>query len=226
MTATVPPSPSPRRAIVRSTLQSAPPGYTVLENEVGAVTFLGDGAPDPDAGPPHAPQVLRRPDAVILLVSPTLAVARVGEAFTAAREANAEPKARALALKAQLRELSAGHRFSFVLVDLVASRVFAASTALSSPLALGHEADGTLLVTCTRSGAKAATAWPPRWKLPGRGGRARGSGGKLAHQYGKSPGSSTTPATPDRGRSSPRVDGTLAKSLARGVLHALRREFR
>ena len=164
------------------------------------MTFLGDGAPDPDAGPPHAPQVLRRPDAVILLVSPTLAVARVGEAFTAAREANAEPKARALALKAQLRELSAGHRFSFVLVDLVASRVFAASTALSSPLALGHEADGTLLVTCTRSGAKAATAWPPRWKLPGRGGRARGSGGKLAHQYGKSPGSSTTPATPDRGR--------------------------
>ena len=52
---------------------------------MGAVTFLGDGAPDPDAGPPHAPQVLRRPDAVILLVSPTLAVARVGEAFTAAR---------------------------------------------------------------------------------------------------------------------------------------------
>ena len=165
------------------------------------MTFLGDGAPDPDAGPPHAPQVLRRPDAVILLVSPTLAVARVGEAFTAAREAHAEPKARALALKAQLRELSAGHRFSFVLVDLVASRVFAASTALSSPLALGHEADGTLLVTCTRSGAKAATAWPPRWNLPGRGRRARGGGGKLAHQYGKSPGSSsTTPATPDRGR--------------------------
>ena len=102
------------------------------------MTFLGDGAPDPDAGPPHAPQVLRRPDAVILLVSPTLAVARVGEAFTAAREANAEPKARALALKAQLRELSAGHRFSFVLVDLVQKNVVVMHESRSGSVRGGH----------------------------------------------------------------------------------------
>ena len=56
-----------------------------------------------------------------------------------------------------------GSAFSFVLLDARTARVFAATTALSSPVAAGHAADGTLLVTCTRSGAKAATAWPPRW---------------------------------------------------------------
>ena len=89
-----PPFPSPAQGHRQVDPAERSSGYTVLENEVGAVTFLGDGAPDPDAAPARA-QVLRRPDAVILLVSPTLAVARVGEAFTAAREANAEPKARA-----------------------------------------------------------------------------------------------------------------------------------
>ena len=118
----------------------------------------------------------------------------------------------------KLRELSVDAKFSFVLIDKVNGRVFAASTALSSPLALGHATDGafqqskraarshgfrvetrprfprhvatlarsrsripahepptdpahvhptrlagTLLVTCTRSGARAATSWPPRW---------------------------------------------------------------
>ena len=39
-------------------------------------------------------------------------------------------------------ELSVDAKFSFVLIDKVNGRVFAASTALSSPLALGHATDG------------------------------------------------------------------------------------
>ena len=42
----------------------------------------------------------------------------------------------------KLRELSVDAKFSFVLIDNVNGRVFAASTALSSPLALGHATDG------------------------------------------------------------------------------------
>ena len=140
-------------------------------------------------------------------------------------------------------------KFSFVLIDKVNGRVFAASTALSSPLALGHATDGafksrtvtsqssrypffttrsphpsrvshhppthrsnsfpqsrsnhtgTLLVTCTRSGARAATSWPPRWAPPKsadvssnseataaaegicRGGRRRSSGGASSKAF-------------------------------------------
>ena len=96
MTATVPPSPLETQGHRQvEPAERSFPATLSSRTRVGAVAFLGEGAPDPDAGPPHAPQVLRRPDAVILLVSPTLAVARVGEAIgDAAREANAEPKAR------------------------------------------------------------------------------------------------------------------------------------
>ena len=90
----------------------------------------------------------------------------VADAFRDACDAHAEePRLRALALKRHLCGMSEkGSAFSFVLLDARTARVFAATTfALSSPVAAGHAADGTLLVTCTRSGAKAATAWPPRW---------------------------------------------------------------
>lgn len=86
--------------------------------------------------------MLERPDALVVLVSHTLSARDVGEAFTRACQAHAEPKARAIGLKMKLRELSVDAKFSFVLIDKVNGRVFAASTALSSPLALGHATDG------------------------------------------------------------------------------------
>ena len=86
--------------------------------------------------------MLERPDALVVLVSHTLSARDFGEAFTRACQAHAEPKARAIGLKMKLRELSVDAKFSFVLIDKVNGRVFAASTALSSPLALGHATDG------------------------------------------------------------------------------------
>ena len=142
-----------------------PPRYRVVERACGAVAFLGEGVPSPGAGPAFAPQVLQNERCVLALVSRDICAAVVADAFRDACDAHAdEPKTRALALKRHLCALSEkGNAFSFVLLDLATARVFAATTALSSPLAAGHAADGTLLVTCTRSGAKAATAWPPRW---------------------------------------------------------------
>jgi hypothetical protein len=153
-----------------------PPRYRVVERACGAVAFLGEGVPSPGAGPNFAPQVLTNERCVLALVSRDIRAAVVADAFRDACDAHLdEPKTRALALKRHLCGLSEkGNAFSFVLLDLATARVFAATTALSSPLAAGHAADGTLLVTCTRSGAKAATAWPPRW-APGeqrRGARA------------------------------------------------------
>ena len=141
----------PRRANVRANLASAPPQYRIVELEWGAVAFLGDGVPSPDAGPAHAPQVLERPDALVVLVSHTLTARDVGEAFTRACQAHAEPKARAIGLKMKLRELSVDAKFSFVLIDKVNGRVFAASTALSSPLALGHATDGAFQQSNSRT---------------------------------------------------------------------------
>ena len=130
------------RSNVKHNLSTAPPQYRIVDLEWGAVAFLGDGTPSPDAGLSHAPQVLEREDALVVLVSHTLSAREVGEAFTDACRAHAEPKARAIGLKMKLRELSVDAKFSFVLIDKVNGRVFAASTALSSPLALGHATDG------------------------------------------------------------------------------------
>ena len=130
------------RSNVKHNLSTAPPQYRIVDLEWGAVVFLGDGTPSPDAGLSHAPQVLEREDALVVLVSHTLSAREVGEAFTDACRAHAEPKARAIGLKMKLRELSVDAKFSFVLIDKVNGRVFAASTALSSPLALGHATDG------------------------------------------------------------------------------------
>ena len=156
-----------RRALVLASLASLPPRYRVLETDRGAIAYLGGDRPDRGC---FAPQVLSRGDAAVALVSPTLPASRVADAFTAAIASSDDPKRRALALKAALRALGTNARFSFALLDLRTGRVFAASTALSSPLAVGHAPDGTLLVACTRSGAKAATHWPPRWAGGGGGG--------------------------------------------------------
>lgn len=137
-----PPHASMDRSNVKHNLSTAPPQYRIVDLEWGAVAFLGDGTPSPDAGLSHAPQVLEREDALVVLVSHTLSARAVGEAFTDACRAHAEPKARAIGLKMKLRELSVDAKFSFVLIDKVNGRVFAASTALSSPLALGHATDG------------------------------------------------------------------------------------
>ena len=145
------PASIPRRANVKANLASAPPQYRIVELEWGAVAFLGDGVPSPDAGPAHSPQVLERPDALVVLVSHTLSARDVGEAFTRACQAHAEPKARAIGLKMKLRELSVDAKFSFVLIDKVNGRVFAASTALSSPLALGHSSDGAFQQSNSRT---------------------------------------------------------------------------
>ena len=149
-----------------------PPRYRVVEHVCGAVAYLGEGTPSPDAKPAHAPQVLKNDECLVVLVSPDLAAKAVVEAFKAACYAQEEPRARAVALKHTLRDMSSNYRFSFVLVDLNTARVWAASTAMSSPVATGHAADGTLLVTCTRSGARAATAWPPQWAQPPMGHRS------------------------------------------------------
>ena len=153
-----------------------PSRYRVVERACGAVAFLGEGAPSPGAGPAFAPQVVANERCVLALVSRDVRASDVADAFRDACDAHAEePRLRALALKRYLCGMSEkGSAFSFVLLDARTARVFAATTALSSPVAAGHAADGTLLVTCTRSGAKAATAWPPRW-APGeqrRGARA------------------------------------------------------
>lgn len=153
-----------------------PSRYRVVERACGAVAFLGEGVPSPGAGPAFAPQVVANERCVLALVSRDVRASDVADAFRDACDAHAEePRLRALALKRYLCGMSEkGSAFSFVLLDARTARVFAATTALSSPVAAGHAADGTLLVTCTRSGAKAATAWPPRW-APGeqrRGARA------------------------------------------------------
>ena len=116
-------------------------------------------------GPRVRPQVVANERCVLALVSRDVRASDVADAFRDACDAHAEePRLRALALKRYLCGMSEkGSAFSFVLLDARTARVFAATTALSSPVAAGHAADGTLLVTCTRSGAKAATAWPPRW---------------------------------------------------------------
>lgn len=156
---------SKRRARIASSLQNMPPRYRVVERACGAVAFLGEGAPSPGAGPAFAPQVVANERCVLALVSRDVRASVVADAFRDACDAHAdEPRLRALALKRHLCGLSEkGSAFSFVLLDASTARVFAATTALSSPVAAGHAADGTLLVTCTRAGAKAATAWPPRW---------------------------------------------------------------
>ena len=128
---------------MRAALGSTPGNYNVVEHECGTFAFLGDGAPAHDAGPAHAPQILESPDCVVALVSPQLDAAVVAEAFRVVCAANDDPKSRAVGLKLRLRELSADARFSFVLLDVATSRVLAASTALSAPLAMGHTVDGT-----------------------------------------------------------------------------------
>ena len=142
-----------------------PPQYRVVERACGAVAFLGEGAPSPGVGPAFAPQVVANEWCVLALVSRDVRASVVADAFRNACDAHTEePRLRALALKRHLCGLSEkGSAFSFVLLDARTARVFAATTALSSPVAAGHTVDGTLLVTCTRAGAKAATAWPPRW---------------------------------------------------------------
>lgn len=142
-----------------------PPLYTLVEHACGAIAFLGAGTPSPDNCQPHAPQVLATDESLVVLVSPDLAACVVADAFKTCCEAHDDPRARAVALKLALRDMTANGstKFSFVLVDYATARVFAASTAASAPIAAGHAADGTLLLTCTRSGARAATVWPPRW---------------------------------------------------------------
>ena len=46
------------RSNVKHNLSTAPPQYRIVDLEWGAVAFLGDGTPSPDAGLSHAPQVL------------------------------------------------------------------------------------------------------------------------------------------------------------------------
>lgn len=73
---------------------------------------------------------------------------------------------------------------------------------------------GTLLVTCTRSGARAATSWPPRWasgSSTSTSGSHRGEGPKLTHQYGESPGGMAAPLTPERSVS-PATDRSRSRS--------------
>lgn len=136
------PSPS-HRTNIKAALASVPAQYHVIEHEVGAVAFLGEGTPLADAGAPvHSPQILARPECIVILVSPSLDAADVADAFVNVCEAHEDPKSRAVGLKMKLRELGVNARFSFVLLDLVNTRVFAASTALSSPLAVGHACDG------------------------------------------------------------------------------------
>jgi hypothetical protein len=83
----------------------------------------------------------------------------VADAFSGACASHAEPKSRAVALKLKLRELSRDARFSFALLDLATSRAFAASTALSSPLAIGHTAAGTPPHICHRSSENCLDPW-------------------------------------------------------------------
>jgi hypothetical protein len=100
--------------------------------------FLGDV-------PAHeyAPRVLVTPGSILVLVSATkTSPADVANAFATVVNDHSDPKARAVGLKLMLRELSVEARFSFVLLDLATARVFCASTALSSPLAVGHAPDG------------------------------------------------------------------------------------
>ena len=131
---------------MKTALATLPAQYHVIEHEVGAVAFLGDGTPFANSGPAHAPQVLERPEAVVVLVSPQLNAADVSDAFVNVCATHSDPKKRAVALKMKLRELSVDARFSFVLLDLSTARVFCASTSLSSPLALGHASDGAFAV--------------------------------------------------------------------------------
>ena len=125
------------------------------------IAYLGDGKASP--GLSYAPQILTTDQYLLALVSPDLSAGVIGESFTEACDRNEEPKARALALKYAMRELSKSNRFSFVLLDLKATRVFAASTANCSPIAAGHAPDGTLFLVCNRSPGRAARKWPPRW---------------------------------------------------------------
>jgi hypothetical protein len=125
------------------------------------IAYLGDGKASP--GLSYAPQILTTDQYLLALVSPDLSAGVIGESFTEACDRNEEPKARALALKYAMRELSKSNRFSFVLLDLKATRVFAASTANCSPIAAGHAPDSTLFLVCNRSPGRAARKWPPRW---------------------------------------------------------------
>jgi hypothetical protein len=134
---------------VKSALATAPAHYAVLERECGAIVYVGAGTPRASApGPAHAPQVFATDELVVVLVSSTLDAPRVARAFRDAREGDDEPRARAVALKLAVRALSdESHRFSFVVLDLASGRVFAASTAHSAPLALGHAHDGARLAS-------------------------------------------------------------------------------
>ena len=144
-----------------SSVKEIPSRYRVVRRDCGVIAYLGDGKANP--GLSYAPQILTTEQYLLALVSPDLSAEVIGESFIEACVRNEEPKARALALKYAMRELSISNRFSFVLLDLKATRVFAASTANCSPLAAGHAPDGTLYLVCNRSPGKAARKWPPRW---------------------------------------------------------------
>lgn len=149
------------RTRITSALSEIPSRYRVIRSDCGVIAYLGDGKASP--GQSYAPQILATEQYLLALVSPDLSTEVIGEKFIEACVRNEAPRARAIALKYALRELSESNRFSFVLLDLKATRVFAASTAKCSPIAAGHAPDGTLFLVCNRSPGKAARKWPPRW---------------------------------------------------------------
>ena len=116
---------------------------------------------------------------------------RVADAFRDACDAHAEePRLRALALKRYLCGMTEKEARSLRAPRRAPAGLRGDNRAVV-PVAAGHAADGTLLVTCTRSGAKAATAWPPRW-APGERGEARG-------RFSRRAGTPPTPPTPREG---------------------------
>ena len=72
----------------------------------------------------------------------------LADKFFHVRDKHSDLRQRAVSLKETCKELGTQHKFSFIVLDCVARRVFCAATEHSAPLSFGHGTDGTLVAFC------------------------------------------------------------------------------
>ena len=84
----------------------------------------------------------------------------LADKFFHVRDKHSDLRQRAVSLKETCKELGTQHKFSFIVLDCVARRVFCAATEHSAPLSFGHGTDGTLVAFCSRIGNKSPSRWP------------------------------------------------------------------
>ena len=132
----------PRRANVGANLASAPPPVSYRRAGVGRRRLPRRRCPLPRRRPGARAAGARTPRRARGPRQPHAHSARRRRGVHARVPGARRAQGQGHRPEDEARELSVDAKFSFVLIDKVNGRVFAASTALSSPLALGHATDG------------------------------------------------------------------------------------